>query len=134
MVPVLYLVLGVITYGYVLAFRQSMSQGAAEGARAAAVVPSGFTTEQQQAAARAAVSDALGSYGLSCTDSGLVSGETVVGTCTITVATCVNDATHSCVSVTVDYAYDRHPLVPVPGLGIVTPSQLSYTAVAEVSG
>lgn len=133
MIPVIYLVLGVITWGYILAFRQTMSQGAAEGARAAAVVPAGFTSEQQQTAARAAVSDSLSAYGLSCTDHGLMSGDVAVGTCSVSVATCANDADHSCVSVTVDYAYGTHPLLPVPGMGVVTPSTLSYTAVAEVA-
>jgi Flp pilus assembly protein TadG len=35
----LLLVFGVISYGYMLSFRQALSQGAAEGARAAAVSP-----------------------------------------------------------------------------------------------
>jgi Flp pilus assembly protein TadG len=133
MVPVLYLLLGVITWGYILAFRQTMSQGAAEGARAAAVVPPGFTSEQQLASARAAVSEALHSYGLTCTEAGLMNGSVSVGACTVSIATCANDADHNCVSVTVDYSYGRHPLVPVPGLSVATPSELEYTAVAEVS-
>ena len=60
----LMLVFGIIQYGYILSFRQALSQGAAEGARAAAVAPSSLTTAQKQTAATNAVQQALGSYGV----------------------------------------------------------------------
>jgi Flp pilus assembly protein TadG len=37
------LVFGIISYGYMLSYRQAVSQAASEGARAAAIVPSGMT-------------------------------------------------------------------------------------------
>ncbi|MDO9458007.1 TadE family protein [Nocardioides sp.] len=132
--PLLYLVFGVITYGYMLAFRQSLSQGAAEGARAAAVAPAGFTPAQQTSAARTAVTNSLSTYGMSCGTSGaLTRGGSSVGTCVVTVAACTGAATSRCVTVALDYNQDAHPLIPLPGLGLAMPDHLRYTAVAEVS-
>lgn len=133
-IPLLYLISGVLVLGWTLSFRQAMSQAAAEGARAAAVSPSGFTVDEQKTAARNAVNDALSTYGISCASAGgLVRGSTNVGTCNIAVATCSNDPTSSCVSVALSYNNRDHPLIPFPGIGFVTPDSLSYTAVAKVS-
>lgn len=130
---VLPLVFGIISYAYMLSFRQSLSQAAVEGARAAAVLYTSDTgsqkTTDQTTAATTAVSGAL---------SGLASGMTCGGTsgltCTVAVATCSNDATASCVSVTVAYPYRTKPLLPtIPGLGFSLPPDLSYTATARVS-
>ena len=66
-VPLLLLLLfGIISYGYMLSFRQALSQSAAEGARAAAVSPTTSTEEQTQAAALNALNQALETYGVSC--------------------------------------------------------------------
>jgi Flp pilus assembly protein TadG len=131
---ILYLVLGLITYGWILAFRQTMSQATAEGARAAAVSPAGNTATQLQTAAMAAVNDSMSTYDVTCDSSGaLVKSGTAVGTCTITIAPCVNDTSTRCVSVALDYLYRQHPLIPLPGMGIATPNDVTYTAVAQVS-
>lgn len=130
----LLLVMGIISYGYMLSFRQGLSQGAAEGARAAAVLATAVTAPQKSAAAKAAVSEALSSYGVSCDGVNLKNGTTSVGTCTTSVATCANDATAQCATVTVDYLYRDNPLVPTfPGLGLLVPEHLRYSAVAKVS-
>lgn len=130
---VLPLVFGIIAYAYMLSFRQSLSQAATEGARAAAVLYTSDTGAQkvvdQTSAATTAVSGAL---------QGLTSGMTCGGgaglTCTVGVAACANDATASCVTVTVNYPYRDKPLLPtIPGLGFTLPSQLAYTATARVS-
>lgn len=139
MLPLLLLlVIGIVSYGYLLSFRQALSQGASEGARAAAVsaLPS---SDQKAAQAVAGVNDSLGSYGITCqlpagmTSGSLMRGGVAVGTCGVATATCTNQALSSCVSVRVTYDYDDHPLVPeFPGLGIVLPNNLTYTAVAQV--
>ncbi len=134
----LLLVLGIIAYGYMLSFRQALSQGATEGARAAAV--SGYPSNTQKVAdAVAGVNDALGSYGVTCqvasgsSTGALLRGAVTVGSCGLTTATCVNNALASCMSVQVVYDYKHHPLVPeVPGIGAVMPDYLSYTATAQV--
>lgn len=131
---ILLLVFGMISYGYLLSFRQAISQGASEGARAAAVTLSTPGGTQQADAARNALNDALASYGITCSGTNLVKGGVTVGSCLTAVAPCSNDTSKSCAKVTVNYGYREHPLVPsFPGLGIVLPAHLAYTAVAQVS-
>lgn len=127
----LLLVFGVISYGYMLSFRQAISQGAAEGARAAAVAQ---RTADQLPAARSAMNEALASYDVECAGTTLTREGKSVGTCTVGVATCRGEAaTVQCVTVTIDYNYDDNPLLPVPGVGLVLPDRLRYSAVARVS-
>lgn len=126
---VLPIVFATIGYAYMLAFRQTVSQSAAEGARAAAVAPSGTATEERQAAAYQAV-DASMSTGVG----GLKCGENHL-TCTASlVANCGDGTSGNCMKVTVSYPYRDHSLLPtIPGLGFVLPKQLSYSAMAQVS-
>jgi Flp pilus assembly protein TadG len=137
--PLLLMVLlGIVSYGYMLSFRQGMSQGAAEGARAAAVAIAGADTSAE---ARTALNESLSSYGVSCSTTAtgvantyqLVRGGSNVGTCKLAIAACDGDPSSECATVKLDYAYRAHSLVPLPGLGVVMPSNLSYTAVARVS-
>lgn len=123
-VPLLVILVGIMSYGYMLSFRQAISQAAAEGARAAAVTPEGTAPEVREQRALEAVDAALGSYGVSCGSAATV--------CTIVIdASC---GVVGCARVEVDYDYELEPLTPVfPGLGIVMPEHLVYEAVAEVS-
>lgn len=134
--PLLYLVFGIISYGYMLAFRQSISQAAAEGARAAAVAPVGLTETELRARARDAVNDSLASYDVSCDDLGhLLHGSDDAGDCTISGPEPCDAGTTSpaCVTVTLAYAYDDEPLIPDVGVGIVLPDTLSFTSEVRVS-
>jgi Flp pilus assembly protein TadG len=117
------LVFGIITYAYMMSFRSSLTQAAAEGARAGAVAPSG----QAQTNAQAAVNRAMDGYGVTCGSPGM--------TCTIPApAPCVNNTSRTCVTVTVSYGYRAHPQLPTfPGLGLTLPQTLSFTSVAEVN-
>lgn len=127
----LLLVFGIIAYGYMLSFRQGISQAAAEGARAAAVAQSDADRLTQ---ARSAVNAALAPNSVSCSGSSLVRSGSTVGTCTIAVATCTGEAsTIRCVTVTLDYDYKNYPLLSVPGVGVAMPDRLKYSAVARVS-
>ena len=130
--PLLFaLIFGIIGYGYMLSFRQGISQGAAEGARAAAVE---FNSANQSTSALAALNRSLGAYGISCVGTALKKDGATVGSCSVTIAACANNATKDCASVRVNYAYRDHPLLPsFPGLGGTMPEHLDYTAVAEVS-
>lgn len=127
------LVLGIIQYGYVLSFRQALSQSATEGARSAAVTLGTPGGTEQADAARDALDEALGSYGITCVGTTLMRGGSAVGTCDVTVAACSNNASRECASVSVEYDYRDHPLLPTPGFGFAMPDALGYTAVAEVS-
>ncbi|WKN49927.1 TadE family protein [Nocardioides sp. Arc9.136] len=130
----LMLVFGIISYGYMLSFRQALSQAAAEGARAAAV--STVATSRESDAVKA-VNEGLRSYGVTCAAGKLVKGSAQVGTCAVSApASCAGHGTAPplCLSVTVDYAYRAHPLTPAfPGLGTVLPDRLAYTSSARVS-
>jgi Flp pilus assembly pilin Flp len=131
------LVMGVISYGYMLSFRQALSQGAAEGARATAVSPFPTAVERQQEGL-GALNEALHSYGVSC--DGYAAGSHLrkdgvnVGTCSVTIGSCSNDPTKDCVTTALSYAYEDNPLTPsFPGVGLVLPEFLSYDAVARTS-
>ena len=132
------LVFGIISYGYMLSFRQAISQGASEGARAGAVWAASYATTQDAdriAAATAQVDSALSSYGVTCAGSVLKQGSTTAGSCSIQTKTaCPSDSSRSCAIVTIVHRYRDHPLIPTfPGLGITLPEQLTYTAVVEVN-
>jgi Flp pilus assembly protein TadG len=145
-VPLLcFLLFAVIAYGYMLSFRQALSQAAAEGARAAAVAPASVPDtpvvgdpDSLKTRAIQAVNQALGSYGVSCTTTGtLVHGSEPAGTCTIVLPAqaCTGSTVGAkCVKVTLSYTYEDDSLLPaIPGLGVVLPEQISYTTEAQVS-
>lgn len=121
LLPVLMvIVFGIIDFGDMLSVRQSVSQAAAEGARAAAVTQSA-SSDDKVAAAADAVDDALAAQNHTC--------KTGPSGCTTEIIDCPNDTAKKCarVKVVIDYT----PMVP--GYGFVLPSTLTYTAVARVS-
>ena len=142
-VPILcFLLFGIISYGYMLSFRQAISQAAAEGARSAAVAPSGLPNtcdpddDCRETRAIAAINQGLGSYGVTCDGTNLMHGDDPAGTCTISEPTeCAGSTSNAmCVAVTLNYTYEDDSLLPsFPGLGILLPSNLSYTTEAEAS-
>lgn len=117
------LVFSIIGYAYMMSFQQSLTQAAAEGARAGAVAAVG----NAQADARTAVDDALGGFGVDCDSAGM--------TCTIPPpAPCEGNAAKQCITVTLRYQYRAHPLLPsVPFVDRTLPATVDYTAVAEVN-
>lgn len=117
----------IISYAFLLSFRQSMSQAATEGARSAAVALSSTAESVRITRAQTAVNNALaGLVGThTCGDGELE--------CTVTFGTCSN-STARCATVLVRYPYRNEPLVPsMPLLGMLLPDRLSYSAVAEIS-
>lgn len=129
------LVFGIISFGYMLSFRQALSQAAAEGGRAAAVKPAGTDNGVRLAAARAAVNGALGSYGVACTDGGALTHDGgPSGTCTITVGACSSGPSGAqCAKVTLDYPYSDNALIPGLGINAMLPDSLDYTTEVRVS-
>jgi Flp pilus assembly protein TadG len=133
--PLLVLLLfGIISYGVMLSFRQSLSQAAAEGARAAAVT---VVDDDKQDEAYAAVDEALNSFGVGCVAGNLTRGGSDVGSCSVsTPGACTPAASVGvqCVTVELVFEYRDHPIVPsFPGVGYVVPKQLVYSAQARVS-
>lgn len=122
---VLLLVFGILSYGYMLAFRQAMSQGTAEGARAAAIAPPAMSETDRATRARSGIDNAISSYGVTCASTGV--------TCAVSFATCAG-TTGRCASVTVRYPYRSGSVGPkFPGLRLALPPSLEFTSVVEVS-
>ncbi|WP_183093469.1 TadE family protein [Nocardioides stalactiti] len=129
------LVFGIIAFGYMLSFRQAMSQAAAEGGRAAAVKPAGTPNDERYAAARAAVNDALSAYGVACTaGGGLTHSGGPSGTCTIVIGACSSGpAGAECAKVTLHYPYSDNSLIPGLGINAILPDDLEYSTEVRVS-
>ena len=132
-----YLIFGMISWGFMLSFRQAMSQGAAEGARAAAVASAKLTAPVKTTRAREAVNAALDSYGVSCTSGGtLTKSGANAGTCTISSPQPCTGSTvgAQCVKVTLVYSYRANSMTPaLPLIDSVMPQTLSYATEAQVS-
>jgi len=128
----LVLVFAIISFAFMLSFRQALSQAAAEGARAAAVQldASARTTD-----ATTAVNDALAGAGITCAGGVLRDGTTNAGTCVVGPAVgCASAPSQDCVTVTLTYRYADHPRVPsFPLVGSMMPEELSYAATVRVS-
>ncbi|WP_232677825.1 TadE/TadG family type IV pilus assembly protein [Nocardioides sp. R-C-SC26] len=135
MIPFILIVMGIISYGLLLSLRQSLSQAAAEGARAAAVT---MTTSSKQQAGYDAVTEALSSAGIRCASGNLTRDGKAAGTCAVSApGPCTPtpaDATVRCVTVRLVYDYKNAPAGPqFPGLGILMPDTVTYEAQARVS-
>lgn len=130
--PLTLLVFGIIAFGIMLSFRQTLSQAATEGARAAAVQ---MDPGLRQADAQAAVAEAMnavifGDGNMSCGSDGLVCtagpytpgpGETPCG------------AGAECYEVTVSFPYREQGPVQIPLVNGLMPQTLEYSAVVRVS-
>ena len=126
------IVFGILSYGYMLTFRQSLSQAATEAARAAAVKSVSGTQAERQAAqttaATAAVNAAVGTF-----SSSMQCGQAHL-TCDVSFQSCPDVSASGCIEVAVSDPYRDHSLVPsLPGLGILLPQTVGYSAVAGVN-
>jgi len=123
-VVLLVLLFGIIEYGYVLSFKQSLTQAAAEGARVGAVGGDATTV-------LAAVNRAAGAFHQTCNTGGGLSCKNGAGATTLSSTTC---GSYSCITVEVSYDWKNYPLLPkFPGLGLLLPDTLKSTSVARVS-
>jgi len=118
--PLCMLLFGIVIYGYLMSFRQNLTQAAAEGARAGAVA----VYSNAQSDARAAAEQSISGFH-QCND-GL--------TCDVAVGACPNAPTVQCVTVRLTYDYANHPLLPaVPIVSSFLPDTIQTSAVAEVN-
>ena len=123
-IPLLWLVFGIISFGMMLSFRQTLSQATTEGARAAAVVG---TAADPASAATAAVNSALGAVKKSCSSEGMTCDTSKVS------APFSCGATAQCVTVSVTYGYRAHPVIPsLPLVGLALPAEMTYSATVRV--
>jgi Flp pilus assembly protein TadG len=114
------MIYGVLTFGFVFALDHNLNHAASEGARAAILksTTSATTAEVEQFAvdtARARLSFQAAE------DHAEIAAA---------VDACSNDPAVDCITVTIDYDYDTHPIVPrLFGLGV---SALNATAVVQL--
>lgn len=140
--PLCMLLFGIVVYGYLMSFRQNMTQAGAEGARAGAVAPPDQDPSTHYYALNQAMdttNQALTSFGQSCGTTVSSSGTSQVSsngrsTCSVSVAPCPSPSTAQCVTVTVTYDYEHHPLMPsVPIVTNFIPSTFTSTFTAQVN-
>lgn len=131
------LMFGIVSYGYMLSFRQAISQAAAEGARAAAIASPATIDTDRAVDARQAVTEALEGYGVTCQGAGVGAGKLTrdgvsgpVGSCDVARTTCDDEA---CFEVTISYNYGDHPLIPTLYTDLVLPDVLTYTTEVRIS-
>lgn len=125
-IPLLTIVYGIICFGMMMSFRQTLSQATTEGARAAAVqLDSTKRTSSATSAINAALSaQSIDNHTPQCGDDRT--------TCTVTGPTTCG--TGQCMTVTVQYAYRDHPAVPnIPLVSSLIPGTLTYSATVRVS-
>ena len=125
-----FIIYALVTFGMMLAAKNSLTHAAAEGARAAIDVselPAGTLNARREDEAKAAVARSLAWFG----------NKYQPGDTTASVAKCdpSNPADLTdCITVTITYPYESRPIVPpAPGLGLVTPATFSSTAVVKLS-
>lgn len=124
------LLFGIIGFGVMFSFKQTLTQAANEAARSAAVQQG--TTAQKQAAAQQSV-QAFEAWGRNCSHPGMsscASGITVHD-CGGTTDTA---ALPDCITVRLSYDYGSYPIVPnLPFIGALLPDTVQSTATAQLT-
>jgi Flp pilus assembly protein TadG len=122
-VILLTLLFGIVSYGYALSFKQGLTQAAAEGARAAAVV----TNASAPGIAATAVGTALNAFSKNCLSPGM--------SCTyLTTTAATGCPVNTCIRVQVSYDYKNYPLMPkFPGLGLLLPDTIKSASIVQTS-
>lgn len=131
--PLLFLFLyAIVAYGMVLVVQHSVTQAAADAARAAVPVTQDLPADSGPAQTALDQADidlkwlggasACSRPGFSCTTSVL--------------APCPDSGSNTrCLEVTVTYDYERHPIIPsLPGLGLILPSTLHASTTTLLAG
>lgn len=135
------LMLGIIAFGILLSFQQTMTQTANEAARAAAVTANNPLTvvDERLEAAKASIGQ-YDSWGRSCSSPGFVApGQTdCKGGGRILAHDCggltQTAALPDCITVTLAYDYEHYPLLPTfPFVGHMLPNVISGNATAQIS-
>jgi Flp pilus assembly protein TadG len=110
---------GILTYGFIFGLDQSMNHAAEEGARSA------ISTTSDSAAITKAHDTAFSR--LSWLGSRIQSSDIVA-----TVATCPNDTSVKCITVTITYPWETRPLVPKLAM-LPAPTQMQAVAVVQLT-
>jgi Flp pilus assembly protein TadG len=130
------LLYGIITFGLILAAQATVTQAAADAARAGIIT----STSSAPTVAEAQACADVGWMDKTCVapNSGSVTTCPSPTSSAITASACEepcpSNTANTCLKVTVTYNYTSDPLFPeLPGLGVITPSTISSTNVLEFS-
>jgi Flp pilus assembly protein TadG len=131
------LLYGIVSYGLILSAQSTVTQAAADGARAGIVAASTTLgpkgTAESQAANDLSWMDKGQCYQPDALPSAIGTSGGILS-CVATEGACASNASNQCLSVTVTYQYGRDPIFPLlPGLGVITPSTISSTDVLQIS-
>ncbi len=127
------LLYGIITYGLILAAQATVTQAAADGARAGIVANSTTATCSQSTVAAVCAAEAQAGSDVGWMGKGSCPTSSII-TCTAVPEACPSNANNTCLKVTVSCNYATSPLFPeMPGLGVITPSTISSTNVLQMS-
>ncbi len=125
------LLYGIISYGLILAAQSTITQAAADGARAGIVAsPTAIATAEAQAA------NDVGWMGKgTCYQPDVPAGTSGAAiSCTATKGNCPSNSNNQCLTVTVSYNYNASPLFPLlPGMGVITPSKITSSNTLQMS-
>ncbi len=125
------LIFGIIAFGVLLSFQQTLTQTANEGARAAAVTADNPLTlgDERIEATKTAVGQ-YNSWGRTCASPGF--GTSCIAG--IVVQNCGAAALPDCITVTLTYDYDNYPLLPdFPFISALLPDDIVGNATAQIS-
>jgi Flp pilus assembly protein TadG len=129
------LLYGIITYGLILAAQATITQAAADAARAGIVTSTPVATAESQACTDIGwmnkTCGAPATYNnTTCTFSPNPADAITAYACQMA---CPSNVNAQCLKLSVTYNYTSNPLFPeLPGLGVITPSTLSSTNVLQI--
>jgi Flp pilus assembly protein TadG len=126
------LLYGIVSYGLILSAQSTVTQAAADGARAGIVA----STTPLAVAEQQAGDDVtwMGKGACYEPDAPVTGSPTAAIKCVALPEACPSNINNQCIKVTVSYSYASDPLFPIlPGLNIITPSTISSTDVLQVS-
>lgn len=119
--PLFFLIFyAIVSYGLIFVAQQLLTLSAENGARAALAF-NGTTAPGAIACKAAQSSSQFLAPNITCVPAPL--------------QTCTFDPHAQCLTVSISYNYQAHPLVPsLPGIGLLTPNTLASTATVECTG
>jgi Flp pilus assembly protein TadG len=129
------LLYGIISYGLILAAQATITQAAADGARAGIVASSpGGSTGPPCTTSACTVSEAQAGTDVGWMSKGTCGTSSTTITCVSTEQPCTSNQNNQCLTVTVTYNYNASPLFPeLPGMGVITPSTISSSNTLQIS-
>ncbi len=123
----MFLIYGIAAFGILLSTKNSLTHAAAEGARSALSV-----SDLHVATAAARRIDQVKTT--IAKDLAWMGSNYNASYVNAAIANCSTIDTTQCVTVTITYPWSTKPLIPpAPGMGLVTPNNLTATAVVRIS-